>query len=67
MKIDVKNFFNFNRKEKLKYPWYKYYDKDSRNVDVEDISIYKTAGRILRPAVFISSYFSFPFPSRALS
>ena len=41
MKIDVKNFFNFNRKEKLKYPWYKYYDKDSRNVDVEDISIYE--------------------------
>ena len=41
MKIDVKKIFNFNKKEKLKYPWYRYYDKDKRNVNVEDISIYE--------------------------
>ena len=28
------------KKEELKYPWYKYYDKDIREVKIDDISIY---------------------------
>ena len=29
----------FNRKEKYKYPWEKYYKKEQRNITIPDISL----------------------------
>lgn len=42
MKLDVRKIFKPKKKEeeKLKYPWYKYYDKDKREIHVNNISIY---------------------------
>ena len=31
----------FNKKEKYKYPWERYYKKDQRNISVPDISLYE--------------------------
>lgn len=31
----------FNRKEKYKYPWEKYYKKEQRNITIPDISLYE--------------------------
>ena len=41
MKLNVKDLFKSKRKEEsLKYPWYKYYDEDKRQIHLNDISIY---------------------------
>lgn len=42
MKINVKNLFKIKKQkeEDLKYPWYKYYDEDKREIHLKDISIY---------------------------
>ena len=42
----------FNKKEKYKYPWEKYYKKEQRNITIPDMSLYEyldksTFGRII--------------------